>query len=144
MPHPAVLACAARTAEASREFFVIDSRFAASECESVERILRSREVIAQSRLLLDELKDAHHLLVAGTVSNASIISTSWSVCRSRSVTPAASATLSVWRGKLLLCLLAHGANKNPAEWPGRGPGTAATAGEETRLRVRRCEFACAR
>ena len=65
MPHPTVLACAARTAEASRQFLVIDSRFAAAECGSIEMILRSREAIAQSRLLLDELKDAHHLFFSG-------------------------------------------------------------------------------
>jgi hypothetical protein len=136
MSHPAVLECAAQTAEANRQFLVIDNRFAASQCESVEMVLRSREAIAQSHVLLDELKDAHLSVLFWAVSNPSIVSTSSSDCRSRSVRPAAGAgvTLSVASAELLLrALWPMEQNKNPAEWPGRGLRPAATPGEETRL-----------
>jgi hypothetical protein len=59
MAHPTVLACAVRTAEASRQCAAIDDRFAASEREYTTMVITSREAIANSRQLLDDLDAAH-------------------------------------------------------------------------------------
>jgi len=61
MSHPAVVACAIRTAEASRQSAEKDARFAASEREYIGMVSASREAIAQSRQLLDDLNAAHRL-----------------------------------------------------------------------------------
>jgi hypothetical protein len=59
MFHPTVLACAVRTAEASRQCAAIEDRFAGSTREYMTMMVTSREAIAHSRQLLVDLKAAH-------------------------------------------------------------------------------------
>jgi hypothetical protein len=55
--HPAVLKCAARTAECSRKLVELDHRFAASDGGLMEMLSTSREAVARSRQLLSEIRD---------------------------------------------------------------------------------------
>jgi hypothetical protein len=59
MSHPAVVACAIRTAKAARQSAAMDVRCAASEREDTAMVTASREAVEQSRQPLDDLNTAH-------------------------------------------------------------------------------------
>jgi hypothetical protein len=56
MPHPTAVLCLAKTIEAARESRKRGDRLAASGANDMDRLAKSREVIAESEHLLARLK----------------------------------------------------------------------------------------